>query len=499
MNMYLKIFFCVFALINLSYSDEVPEFQEAQNYYNRGKHYDSDNQSDMEAAFVNLWKAHLNQSFRDAAVREIRKLDRAYDKWVTEHLPLFLDIPIPSDEEFYAIRARYKDPRGLRQYGELLLEQSEYVKAWQYLEEAATKGEPRALFLVGERYAKGLGGVEQDFKKAIEKMKESASRGYAPAWEMLAKVYWNGIWHQKRNFPHAIAYLKKSIELFKKWSLYDTETQENFSKVIDRMNWVLESMEFFADNPFSADGFLPSYEAMIITWFYPEHEGSLRAMLHYIRDEIESYRGDYVTGMLGCVDLSYVEIKIADLKGKYAGFCTHRYEKFTYSFKIEIDSSQYYAGPTANDDHRMWWWKRYRKTMFVVDTLAHELAHGYFAARYPHLADSATEAQRLTFEGHATTLAYRVMLNFYFCRDLSRAKYANEFLSKEYKRYFLWFNNPESKCISPSGLLINGSLDSREEAAAGKGYEVRTRAHVPSGEKTYWKPKYYGRAFYGYM
>ncbi len=458
--------------------------------------------SRMEDNFVTLWdlypKLERGSSIKKQVDEAIDYLDDVYNEWIKNHRVPFLDKVYSYKEHFYRVRAKYEDARGLRQYGELLLERGKHAEGWKYLEAAVAKSEPRALFLVAERYAKGLGQVEQDSKKAVKLMKRSAELGYAPACEMLAKIYWDRSWGQNRNSQLAITYLEKAIRLFKKWKLDDKNNQKKFLKITDRLDWILDCMNFFKTNPLKNDGIKPSYDAMLIGWYDPNFEGSLRAMMYYILNEMETWRGDYALQRLGSIDLSKVEIKIADC-GKYVGLCTHWAQNDTYSFRIQIDSSAYRNPPTAKDRGEQWWRKTFKRQMHIVNTLAHELAHGYFASRYPKISDFGKTDQKLTYEGHATTVAYQLINEFYYDGALERNKYANTFLSDNYKRYFNWFNHPESKCLTPSGRLINGSFDSWEEAASGNKQRVKTRTLTPRDNKTYAKPQYFGRAFYGYM
>ncbi len=489
-----KIALCLAFLPNITHaSAPVGDF-----YYSAGCSYDANDQNSMEEAFDSLWKAYalVDSHKKDKVAQRIHRLDKEYNKWVSKHLPLFFDIPDSRKEKFYSIRAQYQDARGLRQYGELLLENGDYEEGWKYLESAANKNEPRALFLVAERYAYALGGVNRDLHKAFKLMMKSSEMGYIPAFRMLSKIYWDGAWGQASNHVLATSYLLISITKFSEWEMGDKAVQENLSGIINQLKWVLKCMKFFKDNPFQ--GFRPSFDAMLITWYDPEYEGNLRAMAHYICKELETYPGPYLTTNLPYLVLSNVEIRIKKLKG-YSGLCTHKADDYTYSFMIAIDDAFYLKPPHKNEEYRAWWWKIFNRQMYIVETLAHELAHGYFASRYPYIAKFSEADLKLTYEGHATTVAYRLISYFYYCGNLSRDQYANNFLSEEYKRYFNWFNNPQSKCLSPSGLLINNTLDSWEEATGGDENEARTRKLVPMNDNTYWKPQFFGKAFYGCM
>ena len=52
---------------------------------------------------------------------------------------------------------------------------------------AAEKGNPKALYFLGKRYAKGE-GVPQDYAKAAEYLRKSAEKGFAPGAKRLGRV-----------------------------------------------------------------------------------------------------------------------------------------------------------------------------------------------------------------------------------------------------------------------------------------------------------------------
>jgi TPR repeat protein len=67
----------------------------------------------------------------------------------------------------------------------------DYVKAREWFEKAADKGEASAMFNLGLIYANGQ-GVAQDYAKAREWYEKAADNGYARAMESLADLYENG-------------------------------------------------------------------------------------------------------------------------------------------------------------------------------------------------------------------------------------------------------------------------------------------------------------------
>ncbi len=349
-----KIIFCLFTFINFSYSYEIIEHRyTAAEHALIGNIYDSNNQSSMEYSFIHLWKAHLHPDFRESAGRDLQELDKKYDEWLEKHCVPFLDTPEPDKEEFYAIRARFKDPRGLRLYGELLLEQGKIKDGWSYLETAAAKNDPRALFLVAERHARGLGEVKQDFKKAVILMQRSAEMQYAPACEMLAKIYWDAYW-AKCNPKLAITYLKKAIHLYKKWTLCDENEQLLFSTMTSILDCVLDMMNsILRDNPFANTNIWPSYDAILTSFYNENSDIGLRARMYYILNDMQTWGGNYAIQALAEIDLGMVEINKNELKN-VSGMCYYWQWDQTYSFKIEIDAGCYPNPPKEDDNSEQW-------------------------------------------------------------------------------------------------------------------------------------------------
>jgi uncharacterized protein len=75
---------------------------------------------------------------------------------------------------------------------------------------AAEKGNRKALYRLGKRYAKGE-GVPQDYGRAAELLRESAGMGYAPAQNDLGAFYAKGL-GVKQDYAEAAKWYRKAAD-----------------------------------------------------------------------------------------------------------------------------------------------------------------------------------------------------------------------------------------------------------------------------------------------
>ncbi|MCU0870513.1 MAG: sel1 repeat family protein [Burkholderiales bacterium] len=94
---------------------------------------------------------------------------------------------------------------------------ADYVDG-QKLSELVDKGDPRALNNIGWLYARGEGGVKQDFKEAMSWWKFSAKRGYTVAMNNVGMLYANGQ-GVDQSYEEAFKWWMRSAERGNAWAM----------------------------------------------------------------------------------------------------------------------------------------------------------------------------------------------------------------------------------------------------------------------------------------
>ncbi len=419
--------------------------------------------------------------------------------------PLFLDIAEEGQAETYRLRAKAGDARGLRQYGEYLIEHQDCT-GWSHLEKAAEAGEARALFLLAERHHGGLGGAPRNAEAAFSCLLRSAQGGYAPAHEMLARAWWDAdsSWGATGfDFPKAREHLLQAISLYNATALEDADLEILRRQMVERLNEVLHLMvqlnpHYAIDWERLPEDCLPNYTALLASRFRPDTEDGLRARLYYIQRELETYTGTYLIDKLARIDLAKVRISIDKTYGGTIAFMRPVVSKEHFSFSITANPSKMFPSQTAYDTQ-----ERYahilQHEMHLMNTLAHELFHGYLCSRYPALGRMNSQHASLTaYEGHATNAAYAFTRHWYFRgneANLSPTTYTFLFEGALYTYYFQRFR---TAFMTPEGKVSWDKLDLYEQRLQGNDRPVHTRRQLAEGEE-FFRPKYFGRAFYGYM
>ncbi len=466
----------------------------------------SGGQVKLELATTTLMDAYEeaeSTSLRNSIESALRKAVRAYDDWLRRCMPLFLDAPEEDREEFYRTRARYGSAQGQRQYGELLIEQGN-DEGWTYVEKAAEQNEPRALFLMAERYRHARGGVEQSGSSAFIYLLRSATGGYAPAHELLAKGFWDGDgttgcpWDQNA----AMVHLNTAINLYAAWRLGDAAEHRGLQDMLQFLrNSLVHMSNISSGKAMLPANFYPSYDALLMLSLSSESEAGLRARLYYICLEMEGFGGTCLTDHFDNTRLEYVPITIGSIAEKNVlGYCTSNYdEPGAYSYSIKIDISKLPPAAQPGDEMASWYNKNFTREAALTNILAHELAHGLFRSRYPGLAEFSDEDRWLTYEGHATNSAFAVVRRMYHYlsnHSLTHEQYAARYCDSEYRRAFYWFLN---NCISPSGRAFWDKLDHWERSCSGGSAEPARLMQQAYGGRVFWKPTYFGRAYFGYL
>ncbi len=419
--------------------------------------------------------------------------------------PLYLDIAEEGQLDTYRQMAEANEARGLRLYGEYLMEHQD-ASGWQYLQQAADAGEPRALFLLAERHHGGLAGVERNAQLAHDCLQRAAQAGYAPAHEMLARAWWDAdpSWGVTGyDFPKARTHLEQAIALYNACTLADADRETLRRQMVERLREVLLLM-VLVDPSHAIDweplpnGCLPSYTALLTSRFRPDTEDGLRARLYYIQHEVETYTGTYLIDKLARLDLAKVRISIEETPGGVLAFMRPMISRDHFSFSITANPSKMSPSQTVYNTQ-----ERYahivEHEMRLMNTLAHELFHGYLSSRYPALGNRASRnASLTTYEGHATNAAYAFTMHWYFRgndANLSPTTYTLLFEGQLYTYYFQRFR---TAFMTPEGNVSWDKLDLYEQRLQRSDEPVRTRSQVAEGEE-FFRPRYFGRAFYGYM
>lgn len=87
----------------------------------------------------------------------------------------------------------------------------DYGKAFSWFSKAVEKGEPRAMELLGEMYARGA-GVERDYKKALEWLMLASRQQYYSAYNGLGYLYVKGYGVEAANYTKAKEYFEKAAD-----------------------------------------------------------------------------------------------------------------------------------------------------------------------------------------------------------------------------------------------------------------------------------------------
>ncbi len=419
-------------------------------------------------------------------------------------VPLYLDIAHEQEAETYKAQAEAQDARGLRLYGEYLVERQD-ATGWGYLVKAAAAGEPRALFLMAERHYGGLGGTPRHAATALDCLQRSAQAGYAPAHEMLARAYWDAdpAWGVTAfDAARAMEHLRQAIRLYEPGTLTDACRETLRRQMLQRLRDVLQFMEELQPGAPGAkqlpEGCLPTYTALLASRFRSDTAEGLRARLHYIQQEVETYTGSYHIHRLARLDLGKVRISINKTEGGVLAFMRPMVSKKHFSFSITANPAVMFPSQTPDR-----WHERYgqilQHEMQLMNTLAHELFHGYLCSRYPALWRKASQhASLIAYEGHATNAAYAFTRHWYFRGkgdNLSSTTYTLLFESPLYTYYFQRFR---TLFMTPEGDIDWDKLDLYEQRLQQSEAPVHTRTQVAEGAE-YFRPLYFGRAFYGYM
>ncbi len=441
---------------------------------------------------------------------ERNQLYQRYLRREQEKAPIFLDIPRSdaTSRDLYKFLASAGFAREQRLYGELLIHEDN-EKGWDYLKQAAAQDEPRALFLMTEHYLEQYNDPHHEKKqecadRARKSLMRSAQLKYPPACELLAQAHWAetaGL-NFPRNSSKAIALLDQSISLYTDSRVADQTAGEDLRHVCDSLRIVRTHMHnLSAGNIKLQDGFHPSYEALKIASYSCDNANGLRARLYFIRHRMEQQKHIHQIDCFNRTKLHCVPITIVnDPLLNWSGLCTPSYPNSnTHSYNISVNSAFYAPESTAKRYTQEWYKAFFYREMRINNTLAHELAHGYFLSRYPWIANFSTADARLTYEGHATQAACALIRSLYFegsSKKLSSEQYAQRHTSKEYSEYFYWFHKA---CHSPSGIVFWKHLDDWERKANPKGSDPVNMPQVPDEGKKLWAPTCFGRAFYGYM
>ncbi len=491
-------FFCLAVLFPLRADDDrawiqVGKANECKN-----------NREGLEQAFTLLFDAYVtanSDKMHKYIQSRLDDIETRYMELLRTTYPLFFETPGTNDAaiQFYDRFAQFKNPIGMRLYGESLLDQGD-IRGWNYINNAATKEEPRALFLLANRYKLGLDGVQQTPSLAFDYLQRSARAGYGPAFEMLAQVHWdgdcnfgNGLWNQQL----AIRYLDEAIKRYN-WNMNDDALDASLKEWGECMKSVRNHMVNLSSGQVQLPaGFYASYEALVLSIYYDNHVNGLRARSYRLCRIMDEFRGTYMTGPLPRLALEYVPFSIGPCdRKKWSGQCNVSYPSpDTFSFNIRIDTAKLPSGPNSNTSLTNWYNQKFARDMELNATLAHELAHGYFHSRYRALPDEDIRV----VEGHATNAAYAVIRTLYYNGDraiLTPALFAEKFTSDEYRRYFFWFMN---SCLDSSDLVDWNKLDRWERKKQGDDSSPCQRRQVPDNGNVFWKPSHFRRAFFGYM
>lgn len=464
------------------------------------------NVADMQQAFIMYGKS-LNEAdspaLRKQITRKLENLDRRYSRLIQSNLPDFLDRPYETDREFYQSYAEYGSTRGMRLYGEFLLKEGNCAEGMSYIRNAAEKGDGRASFILAESYGYGRNGLKTDRAMAVRHLRNAAERNYGPAYELLAEISWDGTWGVSCNGTEAISYVDKAIACYEEAMDSTNCASSGLAAYVDELKALRGGLVAANGADFSnmADE-LPllgevrmSYNGVRLNLCSARSAEGVRRRLGVIHNEMENYRGTYKLGKLGNLDLSYFEIEYEEenVRPGCLGVTCPSATDSTIDASITIfPHASNCRGFSSSENGRTsaaFW-----ESIQLDDTLAHELSHVYFLSRYPHIGANREEHVAIC-EGHATNAAYEFINFAYFNGTLSPEAYAKNFLSPDYRGYFLAFRRDY---MDESGRILWDKLDREDMRAANDPeYMTHTRRQDTNKNRFGNAPQYDGWAFHG--
>ncbi len=453
---------------------------------------DIDSTRDALLAYMRASNKFQLPALKQSVMRQRDIIYQNYKKLVERCTPPFLDGVQNAnvfDGEFYKNLADMGDIRGTRLYGEYLLAQNDSAGA-TWVMKSAGQGDARAAFLVAEFYAYCMHGYPYDANLAYQWLQSSARAGYAPAWEQLAAIHWDAdaLWNAGWNKPYAFECIKSAVAGYQRWTLSSPLMQQKFQEHCQTIQFIQYLMSRYVNtnNYNSYEGFYPSFLAMRLSC-YKEDDFGLRARMYFINDYMVKRAARYhIDGCLK-LDLSMIPICLRWTDRNALGTVYSPRSKEKVSCNIQIYAEKI---PNSYDDMTKW-----RREETLNSTIAHELAHCYFLARYYEFYVQYASQSKSIVEGHA------VNSDFSFVKDIYRGgsfspEQISAIHSKDYASYFLWYYNN----ILDANKLTNWSkLDELERNLS----PTHTVSPIPVQEKydgkSFEKPVLFGNGFYGYL
>ena len=454
--------------------------------------YDTSSLSPQERAFEAFYDAYgqaESAALKTSIATELNTIYQNYSASVARDAAPFADIPIAAREPFYRKLASYKDRRGIRLYGELLLERND-LSGFGKLLEAANAGDGRACYLVAQAYAYARCGCVQNTYLASAWLTAAVSAGYAPALEMQAAALWDGDagWNASRNQEAAVGYLQRAIQAYKQFTFVNTQQQALFEEYMVSLEHILKEMLNYKGCATSRiiQGFYPSFLALRLS-SYNEGDGGLRRRLYYIYEYMSRYPGTFHTGVFRAMPLENVPIFISYSAENY-GVMTPSYGSDSVNVNIQVHAENM---PDVYDLHSRW----FRETR-INSTIAHELAHALMFTRYQYVFSSKYAYTHYVLEGHATNTAYAFLNVIYYGNGLTTDRFAAEYCSSTYASYFRWYR---TNCMKTTNLTDWPTIEAHERAAS-NGYQYSCNKNVVCGkEGRFYAPVYFNRGFYGWL
>lgn len=274
---------------------------------------------------------------------------------------------------------------------------------------------------------------------------KGAKQGNSAAFLSLAQAYEDGKYGISRDYKEAIKWYSKGME-------YDSKSSLGIPCA-----------------------YISACSSLLFIHPAPSTEGQFHLAALDERKNLRTYFKEINTRLTmrppgSKVDIDLVKVVAAGSDPSASGGTYRRYGEKTVSNKIEIYFDEINKSyPYRNTAESFW-----KRQVQLVDTCAHELAHVYFSQRYPLLANCSDESQKRLYEGHATNAAYEYMKRE-FSRVHTPEKYAELFLTPEYKGYFFWFR---ANCLMPDEKEVMWYKIDTWEREAARGEEPYTRAQA---------------------
>lgn len=454
--------------------------------------YDTNSLSPQERAFELFYDAYgqaESAALKKSIENELCTIYQNYTASVTNNAAPFADVPIPTREFFYQKLANYKDRRGIRLYGELLLSRND-LNGFDKLLEAANAGDGRACYLVAQAYAYARYGCVQNTYLASLWLTAAVSAGYAPALEMQAAVLWDGDagWNSARNQETAVVYLQRAIQAYKQFTFVNAQQQALFEEYTTSLQHILQEMLNYKGCATDRiiQGFYPSFLALRLS-SYNEGDGGLRRRMYYIYEYMSRYPGTFHTGVFKEISLENVPIFISYSADCYGVMCPS-YMSDSVNVNIQV-----HAENMADVyDLKSRWLRETR----INSTIAHELAHALMFTRYQYVFSDKYAYNHYVLEGHATNTAYAFLNVVYYGHGLFTERFASEYCSTTYASYFRWYR---ANCMKTTTLTDWSVIESHERAAS-NGYRAYCDKNVVCGkEGSFYAPIYFNRGFYGWL